>query len=173
MYFRNNGCLCKSVEGSNTFEARASECDAGWSDVGSKCVFISNGTGHGDSLGDGNFLWPMARDFCQSLGGELASWADKAQWIPLRIFAREFAVTYPSWPACYDGVWTAATDLVTEGDWRWGEGGDDMPMDFGWYDDQPHEGGEDCGRMRCGGDMLMMDSRCAYDGALAFCQKWK
>jgi len=71
--------------------------------------------------------WPMARDNCKALGGQLVVVPDAATWA----FVKDLSEGA--------GLWLGATDEVTTGVWKWVDG---SAVKFSvWFKNQPDNAG--------------------------------
>lgn len=97
------------------------------------------GTARFWSDGTAGRTWQQARDFCRSVGGDLASIHDERE----RICANQVLALSGTPPV---GAWIGVFEDQREGAWRWSDG---TPTDFmPWLDGEPnndsHEA-SDCG----------------------------
>jgi len=123
---RNNGCLCKSEQPSSEIVKTTSGCREGWTDTGSKCVYI---------VWDGK-RWEDAFDRCHQLGGELVSWNDRGEFMGIKFFLLEQCQVIN--PGCKaNWFWTGGKCDNEEQIYLWNDSSDPVPMDFGWAPWEP------------------------------------
>ncbi|XP_042871733.1 collectin-11-like [Penaeus japonicus] len=103
--------------------------------------------------------WTQARAFCQGMAGDLA------QPRYLNALLASVAQKYKSGPS---HLWLGASDLETEGTFRWLSG---EPVTSGWRENQPDdaEGGEDCLEMWTAKFPSLSDKQCHLNSAFV-CQ---
>ncbi|XP_027217530.1 collectin-11 isoform X2 [Penaeus vannamei] len=126
------------------------ECPPPYFRVMSECFYVH--TNH-------HLSWTQARTFCQGMAGDLA------QPRHLNALLAVVAEKYKSGPS---HLWLGASDLETEGTFRWLSG--DL-VTSGWRENQPDdaEGDEDCLEMWTAKFPSLSDKQCHLNSAF-ICQ---
>merc|ERR1712126_154394 len=109
----------------NIICAITSDCPIGWLNGGTYCYHFSVE----------RLTWGAAQEYCWSLGGHLAEFANLEEEKDIEAFLSKDDA---------DAYWIGLTDLGQEGTWRWEES-HQTPSYTNWYGDDPNGGNrENC-----------------------------
>ncbi|XP_076041270.1 uncharacterized protein LOC143025462 [Oratosquilla oratoria] len=119
---------------------RQSHCQSPFELVGRDCIYVYT---------EKKMKWQKAREYCTGIGADLV--------VPSNVIhlAKYLKHEYG------DDFWVGASDLETEGDFRWIDG---TKVDESWRSGEPNDyrGGEDCVLFVYGSGNLI-DIKCSYD----------
>jgi len=155
---RNNGCLCKSEQTTRDVELTQSECPVGWVDLGPYCVYIIP---HKMSIND-------SRSVCQGFGGDLISWFDQSEFMPIHIWIREMCIDPQHEYDCTNEHWTNANDLLITGVYMWGDGPELVATEY-WEKGMPRIGESHCARMNMNSELHNVSFKC-HNAFYPICQ---
>jgi len=150
---QNNGCICKSEQSATEKKITGSECPVGWIDIGPYCIYLVP-----QRMNHDNYSIPEARSICQGFGGDLISWFDKSEYMPLYIWTQEMCLDPQHDYDCSD-YWTNANALVITGVFMWGDGPELVATEY-WDHNEPNEEGPcTCLRAKTG---KLVDTNCGF-----------
>jgi len=152
---KDSGCLCKSEQSAKEKKITGSVCPVGWIDIGPYCIYI---VPHKMTRND-------SRSICQGFGGDLISWFDKSEYMPLYIWTQEMCLDPQHDYDCND-LWTNANDLLITGVYMWGDGPELLATEY-WEPTAPDGWNDHCAFFRPNG--LLNDKHC-NDYYYSICQ---
>ncbi|XP_042893642.1 low affinity immunoglobulin epsilon Fc receptor-like [Penaeus japonicus] len=127
-------------------------CPGNFVRIGATCLYLAT---------DADLVWGTARQFCQDLGGDLATFRDANAFAEALRHTKNLAL------ASAANVWIGGYDQIAEGNWIWITG-EEMPKGTPFwgaigFGREPRGGrGENCALMYGVDEFMIHDAPCAW-----------